>query len=315
MDYYSVLGVSQTASADEIKSAYRKLAKKYHPDVNPGNPEAEAKFKEITEAYSVLSDPEKRAHLDNRNNGFTFDPFESSFFEEFFGRRHRGTPIINTDVKIQISLTLYELCTGVDKEIKYDRIVVCPDCKGTKGVHPSQCSDCKGSGYIGRQINQGAYLFMQKHPCERCNSTGTTYEKLCETCFGAGTIKSINDIKVSIPKDIPIFGNLAVQHQGNQQYSVNPPGNLIIEILLNQEDSKYNVINDRGDVLHIVDVPVIDWVQGNDITISRFGLENITISLADVPDSDHKILYNNMGVRFPSHSGKGNFIVGFKITK
>ena len=315
MDYYSVLGVSQTATPDEIKSAYRKLAKKYHPDVNPGNSEAEEKFKEITEAYSVLSDPEKRQNLNNQQSGFHFDPFEGNFFEEFFGKRHRGTPIINTDVRIQISLTFSELCTGVEKEIRYERTVSCPDCKGTKGVNPSQCQDCRGTGNVGRQINQGAYVFMQRHPCEKCNATGTTYEKFCEKCFGNGTIQSTNDIKVSIPKDVPIFGNLAVQHQGNQQYSINPPGNLIIEILLNQENSDCSVVSNGGDVLHVVNVPVMDWVQGNEITVSRFGLENITISLADVPDSEHKILYNNMGVRFNHHSGKGNFIVGFKITK
>lgn len=314
MDYYSVLGVSETASADEIKSAYRKLAKKYHPDVNPGNAEAEEKFKEITEAYSVLSDPEKRQNLNNQQSGF-FNPFDGNFFEEFFGRRNRTAPKINTDIRIQIGLTFAELCTGVEKEISYHRSIGCPDCKGTKGTNPTKCQECNGTGYVGRQIQQGPYMFSQQHPCNKCHSTGTSYEKLCTSCFGAGTIMAAHNIQVSIPKDVSLLGHVVVKNQGNHQYSINPAGNLIIDITLNQENDDYNIVSNQGDVLHVVNVPVIDWVQGKEMTVSRFGIENLTISLADVPDSDHKIVYNNMGVKFQHHSGKGNFIVGFKITK
>ena len=229
-DYYEVLGVSKTASDDEIKRAYRGLAKKYHPDMNPGDKEAEAKFKEANEAYDVLSDKDKRQKYDQFGHA-AFDPsmgggsgfggfgggFSGDFdfgdiFSSFFGgggggssRSRRNMPIDGEDVATRITIDFEEAAFGCKKTVSFARVEGCPDC-GTsgaeKGTTPETCSNCRGTGSVTvKQQTMLGYMQTQR-PCQECRGTGKIVKNPCKNCNGKGYIKVNKKLEVSIPAGI-----------------------------------------------------------------------------------------------------------------
>ena len=186
MDYYGILEVERSASQDEIKKAYRKLAKQYHPDVNPNNPEAEAKFKEVTEAYEVLSDETKKSNYDNYGSadhpGHNFNPFGGfggfDIFEQFFGGSNRRQNFANSDLNIQVPIQLKDFVLGGKKPIRFSRIIPCINCNGEGGMNPKICSGCRGTGHQVRVAQQGPFAIQHQVQCSVCNSIGKEFSQI-----------------------------------------------------------------------------------------------------------------------------------------
>jgi len=235
-DYYEVLGVARNASADEIKRAFRQLALKHHPDRNPGDKDAEERFKEAAEAYSVLGDPEKRATYDRfgmeglRGEGFTgFSGFDSSIFGDFedilgsffgfgdlFGTRRRSRrsePQRGRDLALEVEISLEQAASGVEQEINLSRAENCPDCRGT-GVSPGtrkvECPTCRGHGQV--RYEQG--FFSVSRTCSHCRGAGEIITSPCRSCHGSGRVKQKQKITVKIPAGVTDGSRLRVEGQG-----------------------------------------------------------------------------------------------------
>ncbi len=250
-DYYEVLGVSRTASEQEIKSAYRKLALKYHPDRNPGDKEAEEKFKEIVEAYSVLSDPEKRALYDRYGHagvsssaaaagyGAGFDPFATfeDLLDEFFGfsdlfgttTRRRSRARRGADLRYDLEITLEEAARGVEKQIRVPRTEVCALCGGAgtaPGTSPSRCPTCGGSGQVRYQ--QG--IFTISRTCAHCQGAGTIIRNPCQECRGRGRVRRERVLDVRIPPGVDEGTRLRLDGEGEAGIAGGAPGDLYVII-------------------------------------------------------------------------------------
>lgn len=257
-DYYEVLGVSKTATSDELKKAYRKLAKQYHPDMNPGNAEAEAKFKEINEAYEVLSDKDKRAKYDQFghagvdpnfgaggfNGGFDLgdldlgDLFGSFFgggFSGFGGQRQANpnAPKRGASLRASLTITFQEAMSGCEKEISLNRTETCGSCHGTgcaPGTTAEICPDCHGSGQVRIQRGGGGFAFTTTAPCSKCRGTGKIIHQPCSDCQGNGQVRRQKKIKVRIPAGIDDGQSISMRGQGNGGVNGGPAGDLLVTI-------------------------------------------------------------------------------------
>lgn len=255
-DYYEVLGVSNGASADEIKKAYRKLAKKYHPDLNPSDKEnAEAKFKEASEAYEVLSDGEKKSRYDqfghagvdpNSAAGYGggyaggFDDFDlGDIFGSFFGggggaaRRNPNAPQRGRDIQMHIELTFEEACFGTKKEITVSHAESCTSCHGSgaaAGTQPSKCPNCGGSGQV-RTVQRTPFGNMQStRTCEVCGGKGNVINDPCKVCRGEGSVRRSKKISVNIPGGIDDGQSLNVRGEGDIGKNGGPAGDLLLTV-------------------------------------------------------------------------------------
>jgi len=232
-DYYDILGVSKGATEEDLKKAYRKLAMKYHPDRNPGNKEAEEKFKEISEAYAILSDPQKRAQYDqfgttegfgadfdigdifSRVFGDFFGRGQEDIFGDFFGHRRREekSRIQREDIKVRLTIDFMEACFGVKKKIKVRRSKICPHCSGT-GAESGGLSTCPLCGGTGEVSYTAGFMSIRK-TCQRCGGTGKIITKKCKECKGKGFIYSDEDLSVRIPAGVDNGDVLRVRDKGN----------------------------------------------------------------------------------------------------
>lgn len=259
-DYYEVLGVSKGASDDEIKKAYRKLAKKYHPDMNPGDKEAEAKFKEVNEAYSILSDKEKRARYDQFGHagvdpnygaggpGGGFGGFDmgdidlGDIFGSFFGGgfggfggsgQRRNGPQKGESLRANLTITFEEAAFGCEKEINLNRTEECDACHGSgcePGTTAETCPDCRGTGVIRVQQRTGGFAFSSTAPCSRCRGTGKIIHSPCKSCGGSGSVKKSKRITVTIPAGIDDGQAISLRGQGNAGKNGGPAGDLIVGV-------------------------------------------------------------------------------------
>ncbi len=255
-DYYEVLGINKGADEAEIKKAFRGMAKKYHPDMNPGDKEAEAKFKEVNEAYEVLSNPEKKQRYDQFGHagvdpsygggggagGFGgFGGFDGSFgdiFSDIFGgfsgaSATNNSPRQGSDIEIAADLTFEEAAFGTKKEIKFQRVEVCEECNGSgakKGTSPEICPDCKGTGQIKSVQRTMLGNMMTSRPCPRCSGKGKIIKETCSKCSGGGRVRKNKKIILDIPEGIDHGQYLQKRGFGNAGTNGGPYGDLLIGI-------------------------------------------------------------------------------------
>ena len=244
-DPYEVLGVSRSADADEIKSAYRRLARRYHPDVNPNDPSAEEKFKEVGAAYSVLSDPNKRARFDQTGStdDAPQDPFFgggniSDLFDVFFGagnggggggRRRVGRD--GEDARVDLQLTLSEVINGIQTEVTVNRKATCTSCTGTGvegGKAPETCTTCKGQGQVSTVRNTFIGQVRTSAPCPTCHGNGTVIKDPCKACKGRAVIPETAKVNVTIPPGFDDGATLHVPGQGSDGVGEGRPGDLYV---------------------------------------------------------------------------------------
>lgn len=253
-DYYEVLGVSKSADESEIKKAYRSLAKKYHPDMNPGDKEAEAKFKEVNEAYDVLSDPDKKSKYDQYGHaafdpssgmgggGFGFGDFGgfdiNDIFSSFFGGgmgggMRRNGPIRGDNVAVRLTLTFEEAVFGCKKEVSYNKVQKCSECSGTgaeKGTEPKTCPTCGGSGQVRVQQRSPFGVIQTTKSCDNCRGTGKIIEKKCGNCRGTGFVRVPKKLEVNIPAGIDDGQQIGLKYQGSDGMNGGSAGDLNIII-------------------------------------------------------------------------------------
>ena len=257
-DYYEVLGVSKSASEDELKKAYRKMAKQYHPDRNPGDKEAEAKFKEANEAYEVLSNPEKRSRYDQFGHagvdpnygadggfgGFDMGDMDlgdlfGSFFGGGFGGGFGGTqqranaPQKGESLRANLNINFEEAAFGCEKELDLNRTERCDECLGSgceAGTNAETCPDCRGSGSVRVQRRMGGMAFSSTAPCSRCSGKGKIIHSPCKCCHGSGTVRRKKRISVTIPAGIDDGQAVSLRGQGNAGKNGGPAGDLIVGV-------------------------------------------------------------------------------------
>ena len=258
-DYYEVLGIQKGASEDEIKKAYKKLARKYHPDMNPGDKEAEEKFKEVNEANEVLSDPEKKARYDQfgfagvdpnygagagggaYGGGFDFGDL-GDIFGSFFGggfgggqRRNPNAPQRGESIRASVSVSFTEAAFGCEKSVTLERSEQCPTCKGNgcaPGTTPEICPDCHGSGTVQTRRQTPMGVFASNGPCRKCGGTGRLIHQPCPDCRGSGAVRKRKTIKVTIPAGIDHGQTISLRGQGNAGKNGGPAGDLLITVMV-----------------------------------------------------------------------------------
>ena len=255
-DYYEVLGVSKTASDDELKKAYRKLAKQYHPDMNPGNAEAEAKFKEVNEAYGILSDKDKRAKYDQFGHagvdpsfgggygGFDMGDIDlGDIFGSFFGGGFGGfgsqrqanpnAPQRGDSLRASITITFAESMSGCEKELNVPRMENCESCGGSgcaAGTTAEICPDCHGTGQVRIQRGGGGFSFSTTAPCSKCRGSGKIIHQPCPDCRGSGRVRRQRTIKVRVPAGIYDGQTISMRGQGNGGPNGGPAGDLLVNV-------------------------------------------------------------------------------------
>jgi molecular chaperone DnaJ len=267
-DFYEVLGVQKGASDDEIKKAYRKCAKQYHPDLHPGDKVAEEKFKEVNEAYEVLSDSQKRARYDqfghagvdpNFGGGggspFGQDMDIGDIFNSFFGgfggfgggrRQNPNAPRRGNDVETQINITFEEAAKGCKKTVSYQNIITCDDCHGTgaqKGTQAKTCSACGGTGRVTVSQRSPFGVVQTQRACDACRGKGKIVDSPCKVCNGNGRIRKTKKVDVTIPAGISDGQILNVGGHGNSGINGGPAGDLHVYISV----KKHEVFERRGD--------------------------------------------------------------------
>jgi len=291
-DYYEVLGVAKTASEDEIKSAYRKLAKKYHPDLNPGNAEAEAKFKEVNEAYGVLSDADKRAKYDQYGTadpqagfggggfsggfgGFGSGGFSGGFediFENIFGgftgsRRSNNAPEQGRDLRVDMELTFEEAAFGAKKEINLTREESCDECGGSgaaKGTTAEVCQACHGSGQVRTTQNTVFGSFSSTQQCTACHGTGRIIRTPCKKCGGKGRIRRARRISINVPAGIDNGQAITLRGEGEQGKRGGAAGDLYVYFSV----KPHKLFKRRGNDIYLeVAVSFANAALGAEITV------------------------------------------------
>ncbi len=291
-DYYEVLGVAKTASEDEIKSAYRKLAKKYHPDLNPGNAEAEAKFKEVNEAYGVLSDADKRAKYDQYGTadpqagfggggfsggfgGFGSGSFSGGFediFENIFGgftgsRRSNNAPEQGRDLRVDMELTFEEAAFGTKKEINLTREESCDECGGSgaaKGTTAEVCQACHGSGQVRTTQNTVFGSFSSTQQCTACHGTGRIIRTPCKKCGGKGRIRRARRISINVPAGIDNGQAITLRGEGEQGKRGGAAGDLYVYFSV----KPHKLFKRRGNDIYLeVAVSFANAALGAEITV------------------------------------------------
>lgn len=290
-DYYEVLGLNKGADEASIKKAYRTLAKKYHPDMNPGNSEAEQKFKEVNEAYSVLSDPDKKAKYDQYGHaafdqsagggyggygGFSDFGDIGDIFSSFFGggfgfggssSSRKNSPQRGEDIGVRVTLTFEEAAFGVKKDISYKRIQKCDDCHGSgaaKGTQAETCSHCNGTGQRRVMQRMGGMQFQTTVTCDNCRGTGKIIKNPCSNCSGTGYVRIMKTLSVDIPAGIDNGERIALRGQGSDGRNGGPAGDLIITVAVKPHKEfrreRYNIYCD-------VPITVAEATLGAEITI------------------------------------------------
>ena len=349
-DYYEVLGIGKNATDAEIKSAYRKLAKKYHPDLNPGNKEAEEKFKEVNEANDVLSDPQKRQRYDQFGfagvdpnyaaaNGGGAGGFGGGFggvdlgdiFGDIFGggfgggfggfgggssTRTANVPRKGHDIQASVILTFEEAAHGCSKKITINRQETCPDCGGTgaaKGTSPETCPDCGGRGYVVTQQRTPFGVMQSQQPCSHCGGRGTIIRNPCKTCRGTGKTAARKSLEINIPAGIDDDQNIALRGQGDAGSNGGPAGDVIVHVTV-KADPMFE--RDGYDVTIHVPITFSQAVLGDDVEVPTVD-GRIVQHIPEGTQSGTKFRLRGQGIQYLNGRGRGDqyVIVDVEIPK
>ena len=333
-DYYEVLGVSKSASDDEIKKAYRGLAKKYHPDLNPGDAEAEKKFKEVNEAYEVLSDSSKREKYDRYGHA-AFDPsagggfggfggFSGGFgddfdlgdiFSSFFGggggssaRSRRNAPIDGDDVGTYVNISFEEAAFGCKKDIEFARIEECADCGATgatKGSEIETCSACRGTGRV--TVKQQTMLgFMQtQRPCSPCKGTGKIVKSPCQNCNGKGYVRLKKKFEIQIPAGIDHMQRIVKRGQGSVGRNGGMNGDLIIEVRV----AEHEIFQREGnDLLCEIPISFAEAALGAELDIPMLGGGTEKYTIPEGTQTGEQFTMRGKGIADINTGRKGNLV-------
>ena len=330
-DYYEVLGVDKNASEADIKSAFRKLAKKYHPDVSKEENAAE-KFKEAQEAYAVLSDPEKRKQYDqfghsaftNASGGFSgFEGFDfgnvSDIFEDLFGgmgfgsrsgrSRNSNSPKKGTDVLYHMTIDFEEAVYGTKKDIKVDVEEDCEECNGKGGFNSKTCSECHGSGTVTSEQRTMFGSFLSRTTCPYCKGIGTVYEKSCQSCHGRGKVTNRKTITITVPAGIDSENRLRVAGKGGAGSNGGPNGDLYIEFTV--KDHEYYQRND-DDIYIELPLTITEAVLGTKKEVPTI-YGNVDLTIPAGTQNGEKMRLRGKGIENVSTKRKGDMYVITKV--
>ena len=349
-DYYEVLGLGKNATDAEIKSAYRKLAKKYHPDLNPGDKTAEEKFKEVNEAHDVLSDPEKRKRYDqfgfagvDPNYGAGQSGGASGFggfggaggvdlgdiFGDIFGggfggfggfggsaRANPNAPRKGHDIQASVILTFEEAAHGCSKKITLNRQQTCPDCHGTgceAGSSPETCTQCGGRGYVVTQQRTPFGVMQSQQPCPHCGGRGTIIKNPCKTCHGTGKTAARKTLEVKIPAGIDDDQNMALRGQGDAGSIGGPAGDVIVHVTV-KRDAVFE--RDGYDVYVRVPITYSQAVLGAEIEVPTVD-GKVAQKIPEGTQSGTKFRLRGQGIQYLNGRGRGDqyVIVEVEIPK
>jgi molecular chaperone DnaJ len=318
-DYYEVLGVQRNATKEELKKAYRRLARKYHPDVN-NNSDADERFKEINEAYEVLSNDKTRAAYDRfghagvSNGGATgFGGFEgfgsvADIFEEFFGggfgRRRRRGPRRGADLRYDLAISFEEAVFGVEKEIELQRPEICPSCNGSgaePGTQPIACTSCNGSGEVRRVQQSILGSFVNVTTCPTCQGSGELIPEPCQTCNGRKQVQQTRTIKVKIPAGVDNETQIRLTGEGAPGADGGPPGNLYVVIHV----QKHKYFQRRGnDVWLDLQINVAQAALGDEVSVPTIDGEEPLV-IPPGTESGEVFRLRGRGVPRLDRSGRG----------
>ena len=347
-DYYEVLGIGKNATDAEIKSAYRKLAKKYHPDLNPGDKTAEEKFKEVNEANDVLSDPEKRKRYDqfgfagvDPNYGAGQGGYGGGFgggfggaggvdlgdiFGDLFGggfggfggssRANPNAPRKGHDIQASVILTFEEAAHGCTKKVTLNRQQTCPDCNGSgcePGSSPETCTQCNGRGYVVTQQRTPFGVMQSQQPCPHCGGRGTIIKNPCKTCRGTGKTSARKTLEVKIPAGIDDDQNIALRGQGDAGTNGGPAGDVIVHVTVKID----NVFERDGyDVYVRVPITYSQAVLGAEIEVPTVD-GKVAQKIPEGTQSGTKFRLRGQGIQYLNGRGRGDqyVIVDVEIPK
>lgn len=328
-DYYEVLGLDKNASEDEIKKAYRRLAIKYHPDKNPGDKEAEEKFKEAAEAYDVLHDPQKRQQYNqfgfnapgggfSGDGGFTMDDIFSMFGDVFGGGGARGfggfggfgqrtrPQYRGTDLRLKVTLSLHEVATGVTKKFKVRKDMTCQHCHGSgaeKGSSSETCPTCHGSGVVTHTAHSMFGMVQTQGVCPTCNGEGSVIKNKCHECGGTGVTKGEEVVEVQIPAGVAAGMVVTCQGKGNAGPRNGQNGNILVYI---EEEENRTFIRDGNDVIYnlLLDFPTA--ALGGEAEIPTINGNKLQIKIEPGTQPGKTLRLRGKGL--PSVEGYGNGI-------
>ena len=321
-DYYEVLGIGKNATDAEIKSAYRKLAKKYHPDLNPGDKTAEEKFKEVNEANDVLSDPDKRKRYDQ----FGFAGVDPNYgagqpgggYGGFGGstRSNPNAPRKGHDIQASVILTFEEAAHGCAKKVTLNRQQTCPDCNGNgcaPGTSPETCTECGGRGYVVTQQRTPFGVMQSQQPCPHCGGRGTIIKNPCKTCRGTGKTSARKTLEVKIPAGIDDDQNIALRGQGDAGTNGGPAGDVIVHVTV-KTDAVFE--RDGYDVYVRVPITYSQAVLGAEIEVPTVD-GKVAQKIPEGTQSGTKFRLRGQGIQYLNGRGRGDqyVIVDVEIPK
>ena len=338
-DYYSILGIDKNASEDDIKSAYRKLAKKYHPDLNKDNPDAAEKFKEINEAYEVLGDKQKRSNYDQfgsadganfsdffggANGGFSGGGFSSSFsgdFGDIFGdifsafggggARASRESARGEDINVSLNISLKESAFGVNKDIRITKLESCPHCKGTgakDGTAFETCPDCKGAGRVRFQQNTIFGTTIREGLCNTCKGTGKRIKEKCPDCSGKGYTRVTKTVTVKVPAGINQDQILRMRGEGNAPLTPGVSGDLNIKINVDKDKM---LTREGNDILLTIYVPFTTLLLGGKITIPTLD-GKYDLPIKELTQSGTVMRLKGKGAKILQREARGDMLVTLK---
>ena len=328
-DYYEVLGVDKSAGEDEIKKAYRRLAKKYHPDLHPGDAEAEKNFKEVNEAYSVLSDADKKAKYDQFGHA-AFDPSSGAgygggfggfdmggfgdIFESFFGgggfggsSSRRTGPERGDDIEVTVHLRFEEAAFGCKKEVTYNKIDKCASCNGSgaaQGSTVETCSTCRGAGQVRTTQRTILGMMQTMAACPACGGKGKIIKKPCEACRGNGNVRMRKKLDVTIPAGIDHGQRIILRGQGHEGTNGGPAGDLYVSVTL----AKHEIFVRQGNNIYC-DVPITfaEAALGGEITVPTLNGDT-TYRIPEGTQTGTKFTMRGKGIQYVNSRGSGDLI-------